>query len=264
MHSTADSFGMAMTEWTRIVFSFISIDRSAEFPEAIDMDTVFANPRSSLVRLFAGYLEKMIKMKDRAPSPFGTYYEFGAGWGATLAAFMLAAERVASAHHLDAADFRVFSFDSFEGLPSSDHPADRHGAWAKGAMASSVETIRQKMETHSFAKRVPVTYTKGYFKHSLTDALIGEMNSFPPSIVTIDVDYYTSTLESLLWLDRFIASGALMYFDDMWAFHGHPDYGQTRAIREFSAHDANGMLIPFDIFGEAGKCFIYCRKAFEY
>ena len=109
------------------------------------MDTVFANLPSLLVRLFAGYLEKMIKMKDRAPSPFGTYYEFGAGWGATLAAFMLAAERVASAHHLDAADFRVFSFDSFEGLPSSDHPADRHGAWARGAMASSVDTIRQKM-----------------------------------------------------------------------------------------------------------------------
>ena len=40
----------------------------------------------------------------------------------------------------------------------------------------------------------------------------------------------TSTLESLSWLDRFIASGALIYFDDMWAFHGHPEYGQIRAI----------------------------------
>ena len=82
--------------------------------------------------------------------------------------------------------------------------------------------------------------------------------------MTIDVDYYTSTLESLSWLDRFIASGALIYFDDMWAFHGHPEYGQIRAMREFHSHNTNGLLIPFDTYGEAGKCFIYCRKAFEY
>jgi O-methyltransferase len=216
------------------------------------------------VRLFAGYLEKMIEMKKWAPLPFGTYYEFGTGWGGTLAAFMLGAQQVASGHGLDANDFRVFAFDSFEGLPASAHPADRHGAWREGAMAYSVEIIRQKMDTHPFAKRVPARYIKGYFKQSLTDTLIEELNAFPPSVVTIDVDYYTSTLDSLLWLDRFIASGALIYFDDIWSFHGHPEFGQIRAMRDFHSHNTNGILIPFDTFGEAGKCFIYCRKAFEY
>ncbi len=238
--------------------------RAAASFEGHVMDVVFTNPRSALVRLFAGYLDKIIKMKNRAPSPFGTYYEFGTGWGGTLAAFMLAAERVAAGHDLDAADFRVFAFDSFEGLPSSDHPADRHSAWSKGAMASSIEAVQQKMETHGFAKRVPVTYTKGYFEDSLTDKLIDQVKGFPPSIVMIDVDYYTSTLKTLLWLDRFIASGALIYFDDIWAFHGHLEYGQIRAMRDFYTHDPNGILTPFDTFGEAGKCFIYCRKAFEY
>src|SRR5882757_237523 len=33
------------------------------------MDIIFTNPRSSLVTLFAGYLDKMIKMKDRTPCP---------------------------------------------------------------------------------------------------------------------------------------------------------------------------------------------------
>ena len=245
----------------RIVASYF-VRASKE--NSMAMDVVFTKPRNSLVNLFAGYLDKMIKMKSRAPAPFGTYYEFGTGWGGTLAAFMLAAQRVAPGRNLDAGDFRVFAFDSFEGLPSSDHPADQHRAWSKGAMASTVEVIRQKMDTHPFAKLVPVTYTKGYFKESLTDGLIDQVKSFPPSIVTIDVDYYSSTLESLLWLDRFISSGALIYFDDMWAFHGHPDYGQMRAVREFRADDANGNLIPFDTFGEAGKCFVYCRNAFEY
>ena len=66
----------------------------------------------------------MIKMKDRTPCPFGTYYEFGTGWGGTLAAFMLAAEQIPSTHGLSAEDFRVFGFDTFEGLPPSAHPAD--------------------------------------------------------------------------------------------------------------------------------------------
>ena len=128
------------------------------------MDTVFTNPRSSLVRLFAAYLVKMIKMKTRTPSPFGTYYEFGTGWGGTLAAFMLAAEQVASQHDLKANDFRVFAFDTFEGLPASAHPADRHAAWEQGAMASTIDVIRKKMDTHPFAKRVPVQFIKGNFK----------------------------------------------------------------------------------------------------
>lgn len=66
------------------------------------------------------------------------------------------------------------------------------------------------METHPFAKRVPVQYIKGTFQESLTDALLEQLRPFPPALVTIDVDYYTSTLESLSWLDRFIASGALL------------------------------------------------------
>jgi len=147
------------------------------------MDTVFTDPRPSLVTLFTAYLVKMIKMKDRTPFPFGTYYEFGTGWGGTLAAFMLAAERVASLCGLGADDFRVFAFDSFEGLPASVHPADRHTYWGHGAMATSIDVIRQKMETHPFAKRVPVQYIKGHFKESLTDGLIERLKAFPPAIV---------------------------------------------------------------------------------
>ena len=111
---------------------------------------------------------------------------------------------------------------------------------------------------------MPVQYIKGTFEESLTDVLIEQLRPFPPALVTIDVDYYTSTLESLSWLDRFIALGALIYFDDIWAFHGHPEYGQIRAMRRVSPHNTNGLLTPFDTYGEAGKCFIYCRKAFEY
>ena len=227
------------------------------------MDEVFTKPRGGLVRLFHAYLDKLAKMKRRAPSPFGTYYEFGTGWGGTLAAFMLAAERVAAERKLAAEDFRVFAFDSFAGLPSTEHEADQHSGWGAGAFANSAEIIQKKLDTHPFARRVPVTYIKGFFKDSLTDKLIEEVKHLPPSLITIDVDFYTSTKEVLTWIRRFIGSGALIYFDDMWAFHGHPQYGQIRAIREFE-FEGNGHLAPFDTFGEAGKCFVYSRRDFEY
>jgi O-methyltransferase len=227
------------------------------------MDAIFERPRQSLVRLFHAYLDKLAKMKNRAPQPFGTYYEFGTGWGGTLASFMLAAERICNERKLSANDFRVFAFDSFEGLPESDHPADRHGGWGAGAFANAAEIIQQKMDTHPFAKQVEITYVKGYFKDTLTDALALKLEQFPPSVVTVDVDFYTSTKDVLYWINNFIASGALIYFDDIWAFHGHPQYGQIRAIREF-LFEGNGNLVPFDTFGEAGKCFIYSRRDFEY
>jgi O-methyltransferase len=227
------------------------------------VDIAFEKPRKSLVQLFAAYLRKVARMKNRAPSPFGTYYEFGTGWGRTMAAFMLAAERVAGELDLGPTDFRVVAFDSFEGMPPTDHPADKHPGWKPGAMGNSIEIIQNKMETHPFAKLVEVTYVKGFFENSLTEKLMNELKSLPPSIVTIDVDFYTSTRDVLFWIDQFIASGAMLYFDDMWAFHGHPEYGQIRAIHEFCAA-GRGSLVHFDTAGEAGKTFVYARKQFEY
>jgi hypothetical protein len=34
----------------------------------------------------------------------------------------------------------------------------------QGAMASTIDVIRKKMDTHPFAKRVPVQFIKGNFK----------------------------------------------------------------------------------------------------
>ena len=39
--------------------------RAAASFEGHVMDVVFTNPRSALVRLFAGYLDKIIKMKNK-------------------------------------------------------------------------------------------------------------------------------------------------------------------------------------------------------
>jgi hypothetical protein len=143
------------------------------------MDAVFETPNKSLVRLFTAYMHRAYRMKGRSPSPFGTYYEFGTGWGGTLASFMLAAERCAADFKLGAKDFRVFAFDSFEGLPPSSHPADNHGNWKPGAFANSVDIIKGKMATHPFAKDVKVDYVKGYFENSLTNDLMSKVRLFP-------------------------------------------------------------------------------------
>jgi hypothetical protein len=72
------------------------------------------------------------------------------GWGGTLATFMLATEHLVPGHGLDPSDFRMFSFDSFEGYrritihPVRDarqpHPTfDLFTRWLPGRYALFVE-----------------------------------------------------------------------------------------------------------------------------
>ena len=131
-------------------------------------------------------------------------------------------------------------------------------------MTFSRQMLQDKLATYPFTESYEqIRFVEGFFDHTLTAELAHELKLSPPAIVTIDVDYYSSTRTVLEWCADVLASGALIYFDDIWAFHGHPDYGQLRAIREFNASH-RGHLTPFDTFGEAGKAFVFARRALEY
>ncbi|MGB6442627.1 MAG: hypothetical protein WBF81_04950, partial [Thermoplasmata archaeon] len=68
------------------------------------------------------------------------------------------------------------------------------------------------------------------------------------------------------WIEPLLTSGAVFYFDDIWAFHGHPDRGELGAIAEFN-RKGNGWLIPFDKYGTVstqGHVYIFCRSRFEF
>lgn len=117
--------------------------------------------------------------------------------------------------------------------------------WQKGAMAYSQSIIQSKLDTYEFSRNFNnIEYIKGYFEDELDVQLSERVKKSPPQIVTIVVDFYSSTKVVLDWLDSFVQSGTLIYFDDIWAYHGHPENGQMHAILEINADPGRGNLTP--------------------
>lgn len=68
--------------------------------------------------------------------------------------------------------------------------------------------------------------------------------------------YYSSTKIVLEWLRPLLYSGVLFYFEDIWSFYVHPDYGELCAIREFN-EAGEGRLVSFPVLGLASKAYIF-------
>jgi hypothetical protein len=127
-----------------------------------------------------------------------------------------------------------------------------------------VQVIKGRLARNEFSANFKnIHFIEGNFDKSLTKKLQNSLLRFPPQIVTIDVDYYTSTKTVLEWLQPILKSGTYIYFDDIWAFHGHPDKGQVKAIREFNER-GEGYLTSFPQAGLASMTYLYARKEFEY
>jgi hypothetical protein len=109
-----------------------------------------------------------------------------------------------------------------------------------------------------------VRFIQGFFADSLASELASELAAHPPAIVTVDVDYYSSTKSVLEWLLPFTPTGCLFYFDDIWLFYGHPQMGQVAAINELNC-GALGHLIPYPELGTTvgGRSFVFARSQLE-
>ena len=158
----------------------------------------------------------------------------------------------------------IFAFDSFEGLPAPTVKADQHPSWKKGEYAGSIEHVKNKIDNLKLKIKPDITYIKGFYEKTLNNELREKLKRFPPSIITLDVDYYSSTKTILDWLVPLLPSACIFYFDDIWAFAGNPNYGQIKAINEFNADEKNGTLTPYPLIGFPSQTFVYSRPEFEY
>jgi hypothetical protein len=165
------------------------------------------------------------------------YYEFGTGAGSTLK------RAIAAMRGFDAS---LFLFDSFQGLPQ---PADGDGGhWNAGDFAYPEEYILQVVKRAGFPVE-RVTTIPGFYAASLTAELASRLRSSPPAFATVDVDYYSSAFTVFNFLRPLLSSGTIVYFDDLTAFDGHPQFGQVRAIREFNDSWPDGQLVPHPLLG---------------
>ena len=220
------------------------------------------NAASSLENWFYHWLyyQNMSHAKDYGPK--NCYYEFGTGWGGTLTAFLKASIRFSNENNFDLNEIKIVLFDSFQGLPEITVKEDDHRAWGKGKFAYSRDYIKALIVKHNFPIQ-NVTFVEGFYEDSLTPQLLTKLAASPPSIITVDVDYYSSTKLVMDFIRPLLKSGAVFYFDDIHSFSLHPQMGQLKAISEFNQLD-QGNLNWLTADNYAGQCYIYTSKVWEF
>jgi hypothetical protein len=187
-----------------------------------------------------------------------SYYEFGTGRGYTLSRYIEALQAFCHDEHLSPHDYDMFLFDSFVGLPEKKGVEDDHLEWSQGMFAHTIDEIKQIIESCEMDPNSErIRFVRGFYEQTLTQDLRDRFASTPPDIITIDVDYYSSTKTVLGWLRPMLRSGCLFYFDDIWSFNGSPRRGELGAINEFN-RDGRGILVPFNIVPTLpNNCYLY-------
>lgn len=206
------------------------------------------------------YFQNTGHAKDYGPK--NCYYEFGTGWGGTLTSFLKASVRFSKDYNFDIRNIKIVLFDSFEGLPEVKIAEDDHPAWGKGKFAHSKDYIADIIHRHKFPIE-QVTFIEGFYENTLNDAALAGLLKCPPSIITVDVDYYSSTKLVMDFIRPILKSGTVFYFDDINSFFLHPEMGQIKAITEFN-QDSGGSLNWLTNANFAGQCYIYTNRVWEY
>ncbi|MEM3334231.1 MAG: TylF/MycF/NovP-related O-methyltransferase [Thermoplasmata archaeon] len=183
-------------------------------------------------------------------NPFN-YYEFGTGEGRSIRYYLKALKKLSPIWKkigYNISDFRIFLFDSFEGLPEYDGERDKNPIWKKGQFKGSIDEIK-KVIKKTYAEILPnVRFIKGYFENTLNDELKKELSPYPPSFVNIDVDYYSSAKYVLNFISSIFQEGTICYFDDIFEYLGNPTKGELAAIDEYNRDHQDSQLGHFRRF----------------
>ena len=105
------------------------------------------------------------------------------------------------------ANRKVWVADSFAGLPDIDRQTDTF-PWRKGDMAVPVESVRNNFARYGLFDE-QVVLLQGFFNDTLPKADIRQL-----SILRVDADLYSSTLDVLRNLYSVLSVGGYAIFDD--------------------------------------------------
>jgi hypothetical protein len=204
-----------------------------------------------------------------AAAVHGDVAEFGCFWGRS--GQLLAAAVAQHGNQFGAVDRqhgiaqrRLWLFDSFEGLPTSTHPADltsphvETGVWCwrvEPGKGPTPESMLKLCTPHLDQARISIV--PGWYKDTL--ASIPAATKF--AFVHVDCDLYESTyqvLDHLLGHDM-ISDGCALYFDDWYSNRGSPKFGEQKAFADIRAKygltPAN-RVTDWGAYGTLGRRFI--------
>jgi O-methyltransferase len=177
----------------------------------------------------------------------GDYAEFGSWGGMT---FALAYHE--SRRHGHAA--KLWAFDSFQGLPTSEQPADAHPEWAEGKMATTLEQFRETC-TRNGIPNDAYTAVPGFYEQTLATMLPTDAPA-DIALAYVDCDLYSSTKTVLEFLKGRLKHGMIVAFDDYFCWSRSQISGERRAMLEFTGDGDQFDWVPYRQFGWHGASFV--------
>ena len=191
--------------------------------------------------LEGAYRRALGYLRDETPYPVGDYLEFGVYRGDSL----LCMARIRREFGLT---FRLFGFDSFEGLPPLQ-PGDESLGWSPGWFRSSYARTRRRVRKAGLG-RDEATLVKGWFDKTLTPELRRKNNVEKASTIMIDCDLYSSTRTALEFCAPLIRDETIVFLDDWDGGNGLAERGEgeARAFAEFLEQHPELEADPFDTY----------------
>ena len=125
----------------------------------------------------------------------GVIAEFGCFQGHTAVQMLQTLKRLGD-------PARVLLFDSFEGVPASDHPDDAY--WKQGTLAADFGEVQRR-----FAGEPRVELVRGFFKDTLP-----RFASLRVKFAHVDADLYVSIKDVNAWLLDRVEPGGMIVYDD--------------------------------------------------
>ena len=198
----------------------------------------------------------------------GDYVEFGVYKGETLAQSVLQYQQfktwlenqkkdkekwrneVALSSPLNKKIF-FHGLDTFQGMPENN---EKFFVFDKGNFEASFDDVNKRLS--SLDEKVYLY--KGLFTET-ANQLKNNLLNRKVSIVNIDCDIYSSTVESLNIINDYLQVGTIILLDDYNSFNADNKKGQRKAIFEFKSN-SSWVLEPFFSYMFSGQSFLICGK----
>jgi hypothetical protein len=176
-----------------------------------------------------------------------TMLEFGVAGGTTF-------EKMLNYRDIFARRLRLrtpigcLGFDTFEGLPEA-REEDVANVWSPGDFAATVEQVEQRLRPYDDFELIP-----GLFADTLP-GYEDRLRTEPPLFVSIDCDYYSSTVDAFDAVIPLAPSGCFFYFDDAQAHYWSDRAGELQAVREVNEGRYGGhlQLCEYPLWIETGE-----------
>lgn len=182
----------------------------------------------------------------------GDYLEFGVYNGTSLVSTFRETEA------MGLTNMRLFGFDSFQGLPDAAAHEDE-GKWKPGAWCSELEFTQAVLDAEQ-VDRKRVTLVPGWFSDTCVPDTARKFGITKASVIMVDCDIYSSTIEALTFCEPLITDKALVLFDDWHTGQlAAKNLGERKAFEEWLGQSGRFTAEPFGTYRAKSETFMVTR-----